>query len=83
MRNNKILYKITAFTLAETLITLLVIGIVVVLTLPALMQQVGEYTLKKQRDVFGRKFEEGLQQMRVDGKLEVKYESTEDFIKEI
>ena len=61
--------KKAAFTLAETLITLMVIGVVAALTIPALMQQIGDYTLEKQRDVFSKKFAEGLRQMRVDEKL--------------
>ncbi|MCR4880656.1 MAG: type II secretion system GspH family protein [bacterium] len=74
---------LAAFTLAETLITLLVIGVVAVLTIPTLMQQIGDYTLKKQRTVFERKFDEGLKQMRIDGKLEEKYESTQAFVSEM
>ncbi|MCR4881595.1 MAG: hypothetical protein K6A44_06565 [bacterium] len=73
----------TAFTLAETLITLLVIGVVAVLTIPALTQQITECTLGKQRDVFSKKFAEGLRQMRVDEKLAEKYVTTEDFVNEM
>ena len=69
-----------AFTLAETLITLLVIGVVAALTIPALMQNISDYTLSKQRKVFTEKFNEGLRQMRIDGKLEEKYESTQAFV---
>ncbi|MCR4881757.1 MAG: type II secretion system GspH family protein [bacterium] len=68
------------FTLAETLITLLVIGVIAVLTIPALIQQIGDYTLSKQRTVFSRKFEEGLKQMRIDGRLEEKYADTNEFV---
>ncbi len=73
-------YRKYAFTLAETLITLLIIGVVAVLTIPALAQNISDYTLSKQRTVFEKKFDEGLKQMRVDGKLEETYESTEDFV---
>ncbi|MCR4880838.1 MAG: type II secretion system GspH family protein [bacterium] len=71
------------FTLAETLITLLVIGVVAALTIPALNQQISEYTLNKQKTVFEKKFAEGLRQMRVDEKLAEKYATTEDFINEM
>ncbi|MCR4881347.1 MAG: type II secretion system GspH family protein [bacterium] len=72
-----------AFTLAETLITLLVIGVVAVLTIPSLMLQINEYTLAKQRAAFEKKFSEGLRQMRVDEKLSEKYATTEDFVNEM
>ena len=75
--------KKAAFTLAETLITLLVIGVVAALTIPALMQQIGDYTLQKQKKVFEKKLTEGFAQMRVDGKLEAQYSTTEDFINEM
>ena len=75
--------KKRAFTLAETLITLLVIGIVAALTIPSLMQNINEYTLGKQRDVFEKKFHEGLRQMRVVEKLSEKYATTEDFVNEM
>ena len=73
----------SGFTLAETLITLMVIGVVAVLTIPALTTQVNEYILQKQKDVFSKKWAEGLRQMRVDGKLETKYASTADFVSEM
>ena len=79
MKNKK---EKKAFTLAETLITLMVIGVVAALTIPALMQQIGDYTLQKQKDVFSKKWQEGLRQMRVDGKLETTY-TTADFVKEM
>lgn len=72
-----------AFTLAETLITLLVISVVAVLTIPALIQQIGGYTLQKQKDVFSKKFSDGLGQMRVDEKLAEKYSTTVDFVNEM
>lgn len=75
--------KNNGFTLAETLITLMAIGVVAALTIPALMQQIGDYTLKKQKDVFEKKFAEGLRQMRIDGKLAQQYDSTMSFAKEM
>ena len=74
--------NIKAFTLAETLITLMVIGVVAALTIPALMQQINGYTLQKQKDVFSKKWQEGLRQMRVDGKLENSY-TTAEFVNEM
>ncbi|MCR4880449.1 MAG: hypothetical protein K6A44_00645 [bacterium] len=70
------------FTLAETLITLLVIGVVAVLTIPALTQQITNYTLNKQKKVFSTKWAEGLRRMRVDGKLAESY-TTESFVNEM
>ncbi|MCR4881581.1 MAG: type II secretion system GspH family protein [bacterium] len=79
----KYMYRICGFTLAETLITLLVIGVVAALTIPSLMQQINEYTLNKQRTVFEKKFTDGLRQMRVDEKLAEKYATTADFVNEM
>ena len=52
--------KIRAFTLAETLITLMVIGVVAALTIPALMQNINERALLKQRQTVAAKIAEGL-----------------------
>lgn len=73
----------SAFTLAETLITLMIIGVLASLTIPSLIKKIDDYTLEKQRNVFEKKLTEGLRRMRVDGKLEQKYESTMDFVKEM
>lgn len=72
-----------AFTLAEVLTTLMVIGVVAALTIPNLMQNFQEMTLKKQRTVFSKKFEEGLRLMRVDDKLNTQYSTTEEFVDEM
>lgn len=72
-----------AFTLAEVLTTLMVIGVVAALTIPNLMQIFQEQLLNKQKTVFSKKFEEGLRQMRIDEKLNTQYASTEDFVNEM
>ena len=69
-----------AFTLAETLITLLVIGVVAALTIPVLMQQIGDSALLKQRQTVAAKIAEGFANMRVAGALETKYASTAEFV---
>ena len=79
MKNKK---EKKAFTLAETLITLLIIGVVAVLTIPTLTTQINEYILQKQKDVFSKKWVDGLSQMRVDGKLESSY-TTAEFVNEM
>ena len=62
----------SAFTLAETLITLMVIGVVAALTIPALMQQINDRALLKQRQTTAAKIAEGFANMRVAGDLETK-----------
>lgn len=72
-----------AFTLAEVLTTLMVIGVVAALTIPSMMQNFREMSLGKQRTVFTKKFTEGLRQMRIEDKLNTQYSSTEDFVTEM
>jgi len=69
------------FTLAEVLITLLVIGVVAAITIPALMTKIQDTVLAKQSSTAKAKIAEGFNQMRVDGKLMETYDSTEDFVK--
>ncbi|MDR1168027.1 MAG: type II secretion system GspH family protein, partial [Heliobacteriaceae bacterium] len=55
-----------AFTLAEVLITLTVIGIVAALTMPALMANWQEKSYSTAKEVFDRRLEEATRQMNVN-----------------
>ena len=46
-----------AFTLAEVLTTLTIIGVIAVLTVPAMQSDITSKTLEKQKLVFNKKFE--------------------------
>ena len=71
-----------AFTLAEVLITLAVIGIVAVLTLPNLIQNHNQKAWSTARDVFTKRLEVATRQMNTEEKL-AGYESTMDFVNEL
>ena len=72
--------RILAFTLAETLTTLIVIGVIAVIALPALKGNVDEKTLDSQQKVFNQKLNDGLHRMQIKGELTRDYESTEAFV---
>ena len=72
-----------AFTLAEILTTLMVIGVVAALTIPTLSQDISHVVLKHQQKVFEKKLEEGLHQMAVQDKLGIKHKNTKAFVKEL
>ena len=74
--------KATAFTLAEVLITLAVIGIVAVLTLPNLIQNHNQKAWSTAQDVFTKRLEVATRQMNTEEKL-AGYESTMDFVNEL
>ena len=71
-----------AFTLAEVLITLAVIGIVAVLTLPNLIQNHNQKAWSTAQDVFTKRLEVATRQMNTEEKL-AGYESTMDFVNEL
>lgn len=71
--------KKKAFTLSETLIALVVIGIVAALTIPALIENHNQKALNTAREVFLRRFQEATKQMNTDGKM-TGYSTTEDFV---
>ncbi len=71
-----------AFTLAEVLITLAVIGIVAVLTLPNLIQNHNEKAWSTAQDVFTKRLEVATRQMNTEEKL-AGYENTMDFVNEL
>ena len=79
MRHNN---RKLAFTLAEVLITLAVIGIVAVMTIPNLVQNYQSKAWNTADTVFSRKLTEALKIMNTQGTL-AGYNSTESFIKEL
>ena len=74
--------KRCAFTLAEVLITLAVIGIVAVLTLPNLIQNHNQKAWSTAQDVFTKRLEVATRQMNTEEKL-AGYASTKDFVNEL
>ena len=71
--------KRCAFTLAEVLITLAVIGIVAALTLPGLIQNHNEKAWSTAQDLWEKKLTETVRRMNIDGVM-TGHESTEDFM---
>ena len=74
--------KKAAFTLAEVLITLAIIGIVAALTIPTLIQNYQERAWGTASQVFQRKLGEALRVMNVQGTL-AGYTTTEAFVDEL
>ncbi len=83
MKNKFEIYEETkkpAFTLAEVLITLLIIGVVASLTLPTLIAKVNDKVAENQTAVFKAKFIKGLNLAKTAGDLNNTYSSTYDFL---
>ena len=74
--------KKVAFTLAEVLITLAIIGVVAVLTLPALIQNYNAKAWETAQDVFTKRLEVATSQMNTEEKL-AGYSNTMDFVNEL
>ncbi len=72
--------KHCAFTLAEILITLLIIGIVATLTFPTLIAKINDKVAENQASVFNAKFIKGLNLAKTAGDINNTYESTYDFL---
>ena len=68
-----------AFTLAEILITLAVIGIVAALTLPGLIQNHNEKAWSTAKDLWEKKLTETVRRMNLDGVM-TGHDTTEDFM---
>ncbi len=68
-----------AFTLAEVLITLAIIGIVAAVTIPTLIAKYQEKAWKTSADVFDRKLTEALNLMNTNDEL-VGYKNAEEFV---
>ena len=71
-----------AFTLAEILITLTVIGIVAALTIPNLIQNHNQKAWETAQSVFTKRLEVATRQMNTEEKL-AGYDSTMDFVNEL
>lgn len=71
------LYK-SAFTLAEILITLAIIGLVFDMAVPTMVSDVNSYAHSKARMLAELKFKEALRRMNIDGAL-FGYRTTESF----
>jgi len=71
-----------AFTLAEVLITIGVIGVVAAMTIPALMTNINKRVIAHKKVVMEKKLLDGLNMMsnRENG-LSVKYNNTEEFVR--
>ena len=68
-----------AFTLAEVLITLAVIGIVAALTLPGLIKNHNEKAWSTAKDLWEKKLTETVRRMNIDGVM-TGHDTTEDFM---
>ena len=71
-----------AFTLAEVLITLAIIGVVAAMTIPTLITNYQDKTWSTSAQVFERKLEEGLKTMNTQQSL-AGYRNTADFAAEL
>ncbi|MDR1327192.1 MAG: type II secretion system GspH family protein [Heliobacteriaceae bacterium] len=71
-----------AFTLAEVLITLGIIGVVAALVMPGLVQDWREKAYSTAKEVFNNRLEEATRQMNVNEAL-TGYSSTEAFVNEL
>ncbi len=78
----KVKYRRYAFTLAEVLITITVIGVVAALTIPNLVNNYQNKAWNTASAVFQRKLGEALKVMNSQGTL-AGYSSTEDFVNEL
>ena len=74
--------KRNGFTLAEVLITMTIIGIVAVLTVPHLVSNIQEREWATSSQVFLKNFEESLRVMNTQNVL-ADYSSTEEFVNEL
>ena len=74
--------KRLAFTLAEVLITLGIIGVVAALTMPTLLKNVAERENSETQANIAQKITKSMDLMRADGGLERTYASTDEFVDE-
>ena len=83
--NKKYIKNKRAFTLAEVLITLGIIGVVAALTIPTLIANYQTKSWTTASEVFKTKFTEAIKVMNVQGRLGKygKYNTTEDFVEEV
>ena len=74
--------KKVAFTLAEVLITLAIIGVVAAITIPSLVKKYNEKAWSTAQDVFTKRLEVATRQMNTEEKL-AGYSNTMDFVNEL
>ena len=74
--------KRAAFTLAEVLITLAIIGVVAAITIPSLVKNYNEKAWSTAQDVFTKRLEVATRQMNTEEKL-AGYSNTMDFVNEL
>ncbi|MBO6088608.1 type II secretion system protein [bacterium] len=72
-----------AFTLAEVLITLGVIGVVAAITLPSFMENVTERVNSERQANIAQKITQAMEHMRAHGLLNTQYSSSESFVDEL
>ena len=72
-----------AFTLAEVLITLGIIGVVAAITLPALIENVTERKNSERHANIVYKVTQAMEMMKVHGELGRRYDTTEAFVDEL
>ena len=71
-----------AFTLAEALITLTIIGVIAAITIPSLKNAIDDFTYSKADSTFQRRLGEALKMMNANAVL-AKHETTESFVNEL
>ena len=71
-----------AFTLAEVLITLAIIGVVAAITIPSLVNNYNQRAWERAKDVFTKRLEVATKSMNAQEKL-AGYSSTMDFVNEL
>ena len=70
----------SAFTLAEVLITLSIIGIVAALTIPSMIENHNNKAWETAKDLWDKKLVEATRQMNIDGVMTGVANSTEDYM---
>jgi prepilin-type N-terminal cleavage/methylation domain-containing protein len=83
LRYERIIKKVCAFTLAEMLIAIGVIGVVAALALPTLITTIQEKVRARQTQVIETKLTKATTAMNIDGKIGPYYDSTEAFVNEL
>ena len=72
-----------AFTLAEVLITLGIIGVVAAITMPTVIANINERVNSERQANIAQKITQAMEQMRAHGLLNTQYASTDAFVDEL
>ena len=84
MKNSKMKkYKFRGFTLAETLITLAILGVVAVITIPIVNKGLAERMNSELEANISLRIAHAIENMKAEGKLDKKFTSTEQFVEEL